>query len=410
MENLASELNKYFIDEVQLSKNEKKAAYKIAMPIIEQLAKYVNRADPRFGADAVKVGSSFQGLKVSEPNEYDVNIPLQAIEKYGWGNYTPSDTRYYSINKPQRHTAPVNGPPLPKYYDLQPKIGGSFIKADEITIYQTSQGQPVPEGLLNFAPMLSKDPMWLNSDDLTFEGDIIPILLKKHFKRLLKQGISELGLEEKVEVDRRFHGPAITIKIDSRGTEISIDFSVVISKAAATFPDSAGWPHPNTEWPSKQMKDILTNIGVSLVARKDIHWMVSPALAERELMKGIDQPGECRKKSHRIMKKLNEDLWSKRTKAISSYALKNLLFWECESFPHSWQWTSDKLAERIMSMTVKLYTHVTQGELKLFFLPQRNILQKDNEAERIELQFTKDRIEKFLNDPLTSMKRLNEKQ
>ena len=64
METLTTEFNRYFHNQVQLNQEEKTRAYKEVIPILETLAKYISAKDPRFGSEIIKVGSSFQGLKV----------------------------------------------------------------------------------------------------------------------------------------------------------------------------------------------------------------------------------------------------------------------------------------------------------------------------------------------------------
>lgn len=77
-----------------------------------------------------------------------------------------------------------------------------------------------------------------------------------------------------MKIDQGFHGPAVTININSRlGFNISVDFAVVIDKAAS-FRCEQDFDH-GAGWPSTEKKAAIADIGVSFVARKDIHWLVS---------------------------------------------------------------------------------------------------------------------------------------
>ena len=106
------------------------------------------------------------------------------------------------------------------------------------------------------------------------------------------------------------------------------------------------------------------------------------------------------------MKKLNEDLWTKEGKAVSSYALKNLLLWQCEKYPHFEQWTQDKLGERVMWVTSELYDCIMKAYLPTFFLQGRNLIKKDTYAKIRELHTVGNRIKSFLDNPLNSMLKL----
>ena len=51
------------------------------------------------------------------------------------------------------------------------------------------------------------------------------------------------------------------------------------------------------------------------------------------------------------MKKLKESWCPKGMKQeLTSYHLKNILFWECENHPYDYDWQHDQLTTRISSM------------------------------------------------------------
>ena len=68
----------------------------------------------------------------------------------------------------------------------------------------------------------------------------------------------------------------------------------------------------------------LQSNGADFVPKDNLAWRVSFSRCENDLVKDIDKDGGCRKKCHRIMKKLTKDVWSKEpVKPIpSSYVLK----------------------------------------------------------------------------------------
>ena len=74
------------------------------------------------------------------------------------------------------------------------------------------------------------------------------------------------------------------------------------------------------------------------------------------------------------MKKLKESWCPKGKKQeLTSYHLKNILFWECEDHPHDSEWTDDQLAIRINSMCSLLVTRILDGNLPSYFYTGVNL-------------------------------------
>ena len=73
---------------------------------------------------------------------------------------------------------------------------------------------------------------------------------------------------------------------------------------------------------------VTVDKGVQLVAKKNYHWLISYNECENVLISHIDDDGGCRKKYHKIMKRLNYDCWALRNEndepklILSSYHLK----------------------------------------------------------------------------------------
>ena len=104
--------------------------------------------------------------------------------------------------------------------------------------------------------------------------------------------------------------------------EIAVDFAPVI-RAHAPFPSWINWPRNGVRWPSAEKILEIQNFGINVVAKKDFYWLLSFAELEKKLVEKVDADGGQRKKIHRIMKKLNNDVWCNTTKrVISSYVLK----------------------------------------------------------------------------------------
>jgi hypothetical protein len=48
---------------------------------------------------------------------------------------------------------------------------------------------------------------------------------------------------------------------------------------------------------------------------------------------------------------------------LTSYHLKNILFWECENHPYDYEWQHDQLATRIVSMCYLLVSYIQSNIL-----------------------------------------------
>ncbi|XP_013403890.1 protein mab-21-like 3 [Lingula anatina] len=170
------------------------------------------------------------------------------------------------------------------------------------------------------------------------------------------------------------------------------------------FPSNIQWPRRNTKWPSPAKADDIRRMGVQTVAKKNFDWAISFVKAEKKLIENIDSDGGCRKKSHRIMKKLNEDVWCDTTRrVITSYCLKNILFWECEDSPSSEDWSVDKLSVRVTSMIERVKKAAQARRLTMYFNPAVNLLQ-DKDCRELDIAVKK--ISDFMLRPQSFFEKL----
>ena len=75
-ETMNSYMNRIFQERVLISKALRRDSKAKTKRVVDRLLQRVNEKDSRFGRDALCIGSSYQGLKITEPNEYDYNIPF----------------------------------------------------------------------------------------------------------------------------------------------------------------------------------------------------------------------------------------------------------------------------------------------------------------------------------------------
>ncbi|CAG2185164.1 unnamed protein product [Mytilus edulis] len=181
------------------------------------------------------------------------------------------------------------------------------------------------------------------------------------------EAVNRSGIRQYVDVEKLSESPAATLTIKHpkiTTAAISIDLSPLI-EAHLQFKPEFGWPRILAKWPSLIKTNEIERERIHQVAKDPFYWSMSFVTCEKKLLDGIDSDGTCRKKSHRIMKKLREMWCPKGTKQeLTSYHLKNILFWECENHPYDSEWTNDKLSVRVESMCYLIVQPIKRDETK----------------------------------------------
>ncbi len=115
------------------------------------------------------------------------------------------------------------------------------------------------------------------------------------------------------------HGPATMLTVKSGRQQANIDVSVVVCSADPV----PQWPREGTNWPGWDKMEAVQEAGINWVAMPTGDWKISFAMAEKELIRGVDGDGGCRKKAHRLMKAINLNVWARNQKpVVTSYILK----------------------------------------------------------------------------------------
>lgn len=245
---------------------------------------------------------------------------------------------------------------------------------------------------------------WINAGledrmaSMTFDTDIVPIKVKRRFKSLVGEAINQPKYRSMITTNKLSSSPATTlsVKFPNISYPISIDLCPMV-ECNLEFRPEFNWPR-HSQWPSQQKKSDIKNIGVNAIAKEPFYWMLSFAACEKELLEGIDIGGTCRRKSQRIMKRLKNDVWCPPglQKGLTSYHLKNVLFWECEDHPYDMEWQQEHLATRVKSMTYRLLGYLQRGNLPLYFHTGVNLLSGKDEG---ALQKVAKNIKSFLDKP-----------
>lgn len=165
----------YYHDNVEIRNTARQASIDTVMPKVTSILQYVHEQDPRFSDEPLEQGSYWQGLKVDRPDEFDLAVPLCEVDELQW---CASKLRYYDFNR-----------------DTKDKL--TTIPEDLEVVYMDV---PLPEPSEGFYCITLESPesdIWANSDDMFFDDDLIPFLVRKRFKKLLIEAVRKLKLRSK---------------------------------------------------------------------------------------------------------------------------------------------------------------------------------------------------------------------
>ncbi|CAG2185163.1 unnamed protein product [Mytilus edulis] len=373
-------LNRFYGDHVQMNKVETARNIKQVMRIVRKILDHVHKKDRRFKRKPLRVGSYYTHLKVSKADEFDFSVVLD-VPPLDWCN---DDSSYiYEFNKKDQLVKKVS----------------------------TAADLPIEKGLIslpdNIIQQWNRDG--INDDEacLTFDDDIIPIMVKKRFKALVSEAVNELDIEN-VDAKRLTDSPATTLTINltkPANGDVSVDLTPLI-ESRSTFVEFLGWPRPGSQWPPKKKVDEIKEMGFNDIAKDKYYWTYSFASCEKKLLDGIDNIEEnptFRKMSEKIMKKLKEKWCPKSMKQeLTSYHLLNILFWECERYPQDSEWSEDHVDTKLISMSERLLECIRKNNLPQYFHPRVNLFS----TKKIDVlnQVAKN-IQQFLRKPVSYIQR-----
>jgi hypothetical protein len=162
-------LNLYFRENAQLRQAEITRIRGKVTDIIKRLAVLCHEADPRFSDEADFVGSFWQGLKVGEPDEFDVNIPFD-LGPLLVTNQTPIHTSFWV-------TRSDSG------YD---RICFDAYRVMDVPMYANR----LPDAPVNKVYAISQSPYAVRG--VSHDGVVVPALVRQHFRTILMQALSDL--------------------------------------------------------------------------------------------------------------------------------------------------------------------------------------------------------------------------
>ncbi|XP_063404375.1 protein mab-21-like 3 [Mytilus trossulus] len=297
----------FYHEHVQMNRDETKRNANVVRDVVEKILEYVNGLDSRFQKEPEQVGSFHSFTKVSGADEFDYSILFNTGMEHSWSD----------LNQPALYAV-----------DAKHRIVKSA----------------VPLRILPMKYTLKTHNRGPNS--MSENGCLVPLTFKRHFRQLVLKAVDYLTKNSKINqtviVKPLSDSPAVTITVKQRGRdELNVDLAPMIN-TRLPFKDEFGWPNHRAQWPAIEKNQQLKHIKVNLVTSDRLYWKLSFAICERELLVDIDRDGSgtCRRRSLRIMKRLRELFWCSDQDdrdGLTSYHLKNLLFYECERLPNDYQ-------------------------------------------------------------------------
>ena len=149
-------------------------------------------------------------------------------------------------------------------------------------------------------------------------------------------------------------------------------------------------------WPSKTVIDRIVNMPSYIVPKgckesesRGLEFRISYTLSEVQLIKTLN---ETQLKVYILLKLLfQSEVDEEFPDIITSYCLKNVVFWLCENAPGD-QFVIESLLEWLTKALVYILDCVKEGNLLMYIMPKRNLLEG-------KLNTTnKPRLEKVLSD------------
>ncbi|XP_078533846.1 protein mab-21-like 3 [Lissotriton helveticus] len=348
---------------VLVSREDTARALQGALSQVEPILQQVRARDARFCSIVQRSGSHIEGLKVSEPNEFDFLVAVNGLP-------APSvDTTWSSASS----VVGVADPPPDSSFRavMLGSMGARFIPLG-----------PPATGMPSSAPCALMVP----SDQYRW-ADVIghsSLLLPEKVTNLLKTHVRDVTVSQAGSVTVRplqMWTPNVTLMVTYYRKEISVNLVPLIKNPFVGW--NIPWPRPGQSWPSPEKISEIQDTGVDLVAKHNLYWRYSFSRIERVLLEKIDEDGGRRRDSLRILKKVREDQWkTKFEKVLMSYHLKTLLFWACEENPSPSDWQD--LTKSFARLVDYLVLYLQKGNLPHYFLGSDVNLFKPGHSSRLQ--------------------------
>ncbi|XP_054713086.1 cyclic GMP-AMP synthase-like receptor [Uloborus diversus] len=301
-------------------------------------------------------GSSFSGLRISRPDEYDINLvlklPYSANDiEVQFQPQTPSFVKY-KIKNPEKYQE--------KYGKLAPFIKDGYLMPKKLRTWI--------QGVVDKARVSYQVPQKCKSLTPGSSGPAVTVYLNK-----------ENG--DKIDIDL-----VLTFECALKEKPPGIDGRVYerVKNKLQCFLVPKSYQKSNPSPINDQECDRL--------------WRTHFPVAENDI---INDKG-CVKPVIKLLKLLRD---KENWKILASYYLKTVVMWMVLSNPNQEYWREDKMGERFIEALKKLADYVKNKKLPYFFSSKQNLLYKMGDVQSNNIFFRLTRIIRDIeSDPSTLWK------
>ena len=294
----------------------------VQLKVFDHLSKIMAKVaayDPCYNFRVQFKGSSYEGLKIGQPDEFDYGLVNDAwTGKIGLvvDDNAPAGRRHFA------YVVPIISTCLDKF--IIP--GTKYLDASKV---------------------------------------------RGHLRDLVEKAMIELGMKGSVVVKPPWEGgPAVTFEFVSGDPDfrfISIDLAIAINLVH--------WPPPSVARP--RPAGLKQDAKAELVPKvlkenpKPDHWLVSFAQVEKAIIEDIDKDGGCRRKVLQLAKyfKGKSGGWY----PLASYHLKIILLHMNDEIRQPKDWAQGMLVPRFTELIERLLKRLRSGVLYNYFTPEENL-------------------------------------
>ncbi|PAA76228.1 hypothetical protein BOX15_Mlig014757g1 [Macrostomum lignano] len=317
------QLHRFYTERVAARKAQITKTVREVTKIAQDVLKEVEVQEPRFISTLTEAGGHYDGFRIISPCEYEV---LLFLNQMGVFNF-------------------VDDGSLP---------GCAVLKL--------SDGR--------------KRSMSLWVEFITASGYLSARKIRSRFLSLVAVAIDKCAYRDIVKLQADTSEVRLRIR-DRYFVQITPAF-----RCGGLWPRSAaGWPMPNSPWPSAGLVAEVKSEGFILLSKESVYtrekgsaaegdsWLVDFTDSENHLLQG-----GCRRKCLSILKTLRDRHLELDGQPVSNYHMKTMLMYECEKHPRDIEWDEACLFDRINGILLQTISCLQNRRCPHFFLPQLDLL------------------------------------
>ncbi|XP_062567683.1 uncharacterized protein LOC134229915 [Saccostrea cucullata] len=217
------------------------------------------------------------------------------------------------------------------------------------------------------------------------EEYLLPMVLRGKLDTAIKSSKFAMYLTNKTD------GPALHGAIEDELGVHSLDYVIGMSMRSwpsvaseiLTRPRASGWPSAVLIQKATKQGCGFVPVGHPLSSEAHLEWRISFAISERILLLSLTITQIKAYVFFKALCKLN--LCNDDDSFLTSYMLKNVLFWTLEKIPLE-IWTSENLFQCIKELVTRLEAFLDDRCIPNYFVPSRNMIQHIEQSRILDLR------------------------